>query len=119
MLDRQSGAQRPAPKVIRIHPEDNVAIVVDDRGLPEGAVIEDGLRLVERIPQAHKVALSLLRKGDAVRRYDTVIGYAAEDIPAGGWVKEDRLMMPEAPPLDDLPLATRKASLGPPLEGYT
>jgi galactarate dehydratase len=106
-------------RVIRIHAADNVAIVVDDRGLPAGADVGSGLHLRENIPQAHKVALSALRKGDAVRRYDTVIGYAAEDIPAGGWVKEERLVMPDAPSIDDLPLATRNAPLGPPLEGYT
>jgi len=119
MLDRPSEPVRSPPKVIRIHPADNVAIVVDDLGLAAGASIEHGVRLVERIPQAHKVALSPLKKGDAVRRYDTVIGYAAEDIPEGGWVKEERLVMPEAPALEDLPLATANAPLGPPLEGYT
>jgi galactarate dehydratase len=111
--------ETPRSRIIRIHPADNVAIVVDDRGLPAGADVGSGLHLRENIPQAHKVALSPLRKGDAVRRYDTVIGYAAEDIPAGGWVKEERLIMPDAPGIDDLPLATRNAPLGPPLEGYT
>jgi galactarate dehydratase len=119
MLDRPGEPTRSPPKVIRIHPADNVAIVVDDLGLAAGAAIETGVRLVERIPQAHKVALSPLKKGDAVRRYDTVIGYAAEDIPAGGWVKEERLVMPAPPALEDLPLATANASLGPPLEDYT
>src|SRR5580765_2539109 len=111
MLDRPSEPTRAPPKVIRIHPADNVAIVVDDLGLAAGTAVETGVRLVERIPQAHKVALSPLKKGDAVRRYDTVIGYAAEDIPAGGWIKEERLVMPEAPALEDLPLATRNAAL--------
>src|SRR4051812_26993673 len=73
MLDRPSEPTRTPPKVIRIHPADNVAIVVDDLGLAAGTAVETGVRLVERIPQAHKVALSPLKKGDAVRRYDTVI----------------------------------------------
>ncbi len=118
MLDRPASERQP-PRVIRIHPADNVVIVIDDLGLAAGTRIDAGLELTENIPQAHKVALVPLRKGDAVRRYDTIIGTAAEDIPAGGWVKEERLEMPEAPGLDDLPLATRRASLGPALDGYT
>jgi galactarate dehydratase len=115
----QDRAKQETPKVIRVHAADNVAIVIDDLGLPAGAEIDGGVRLTERIPQAHKVAMLPLHRGDAVRRYDTVIGYAAQDIPAGGWVKEDRLTMPEAPPLDALPLATHNARVGPPVEGYT
>ena len=44
---------------------DNVAIVVDDLGLAAGADIGSGITLRERIPQAHKVALSPSPKGDA------------------------------------------------------
>lgn len=112
-------AKHVAPRTIRIHPADNVAIAVDDAGLPAGTQIEGGLELAERVPQGHKIALTPLERGDAVRRYDTVIGFAAVDIPAGGYVSEARLVMPEAPRFDDLPLATRKSTLGPPLEGYT
>ena len=113
-------ALKPAPpKTIRVHPADNVAVVVDDHGLPAGTRVEGGFELVEPIPQAHKVALVALKKGEPVRRYDVVIGYAAIDIPAGGWVKEDRLLMPEPPALDNLPLATRNTPLAPPLDGYS
>ncbi len=108
-----------APRIIRVHPADNVAIVVDDLGLPAGTGVAAGITLAERVPQGHKVALTPLAKGDAVRRYDTVIGTAAEAIPAGGYVSEARLVMPEAPALDDLPLATRPSPLGPPIEDTT
>jgi galactarate dehydratase len=106
------------PRLIRMNANDNVAIVANDFGLPAGAVVSGGPTLRERVPQGHKVALTDLPKGAAVRRYDVVIGYAAEDLPAGSWINEQRLDMPAPPSLDGLPLATRKSSLGGPLDGY-
>ena len=54
----QSGAPTPAPRTIQVHPADNVAIVVNDGGLPAGSVLPGGLTLVEAVPQGHKVALT-------------------------------------------------------------
>ena len=45
------------PRLIRMHASDNVAIVANTGGLPEGTVVEGGIRLRERVPQGHKVAL--------------------------------------------------------------
>ncbi|MFZ2294597.1 MAG: galactarate dehydratase, partial [Polaromonas sp.] len=56
------------PLYIRMHPRDNVAIVANDGGLPEGSTFADGLRLSERVPQGHKVALVDLPRGSAVLR---------------------------------------------------
>jgi galactarate dehydratase len=106
------------PRLIRMDANDNVAIVVNDFGLAAGTLAE-GVCLRERVPQGHKVALVDLKQGAPVRRYDVVIGYAAEDLPAGSWVNEARLVMPEPPSLEGLPIATRKSSLGPALEGYS
>jgi galactarate dehydratase len=108
-----------APLHIRMHPRDNVAIVANDGGLPEGATFEGGLRLVERVPQGHKVALVDLPKGSAVLRYNVPIGYALKDIPAGSWVHERLLEMPDARTLDNLPKATVRPEPLPALEGYT
>ena len=43
-------AQMRAPLYIRMRDEDNLAIVVIQRGLHPGAVFADGLQLVEQIP---------------------------------------------------------------------
>ncbi|MSU89501.1 galactarate dehydratase [Rhodobacteraceae bacterium 2CG4] len=102
-----------------MHPADNVAIVANDFGLEAGTRIPSGPRLRERVPQGHKVALQDLAQGDPVRRYDVVIGHAAEDLPAGSWVNERRLHLPQAPGLDALPVCTRNAPAGPPVEGRT
>jgi galactarate dehydratase len=107
------------PLFIRMHGADNVAIVANDGGLPAGAVFADGLTLIERVPQGHKVALVDLPKGAAVLRYNVPIGYALKDIPAGSWVHERLLEMPDARTLDNLPIATVKPAPQPALEGYT
>ncbi|MEK6423652.1 MAG: galactarate dehydratase [Burkholderia gladioli] len=108
-----------SPLYIRVHPDDNVAIVVNDGGLPTGAQFADGLTLCEGVPQGHKVALVDLKEGDPVLRYNVVIGYASKDLPRGSWVNERTLRMPEPPGLENLPLATKKAPEHAPLDGYT
>lgn len=107
------------PHTIRMHANDNVAIVANDGGLPAGTVLPGGLVLKDQVPQGHKVALVDLPEGAAVRRYDVAIGFAARDIPAGSWVHERLLTMPEARGLEGLPIATVRPPAPEPLEGYT
>src|SRR5256885_11589827 len=86
----------PLPLSIRMHPADNVAIVANDGGLPAGTVMPGGLVLVDKVPQAHKVALVDIAEGGEVRRYNVVIGYALQAIAAGSWVHERLLRMPRS-----------------------
>jgi galactarate dehydratase len=109
----------PAPLTIRMHERDNVAIVANDGGLPSGTVLPSGLTLKDRVPQGHKLALADLAAGAPVLRYGIPIGYALKDIPAGSWVHERLLDMPDARGLDNLPIATVKPPPLPPLDGYT
>jgi galactarate dehydratase len=118
-MNKHASANPDVPRVIRMHPDDNVAIVVNDLGLPTGARLLSGLMLRERVPQGHKVALVDLAEGAPVRRYNVIIGFAAQALPAGAWVNEQRLVMPTPPGLDGLPMATNNAPLSPALEGYT
>jgi galactarate dehydratase len=94
---------------VKVHPSDNVAIVVD----PEGA------RFREHVPQSHKVSLTDLATGEPVIRYGQVIGLVNRDIAQGSWIREDMLELPAPPPLDELPLATAIPDPLPPLDGYT
>ena len=107
------------PRHIRMHVADNVAIVANDGGLPAGTLMPDGLTLVDKVPQGHKVALVDLAQGASVLRYNTVIGHALKAIPAGSWVHERLLAMPSACSLEDLPMATAPAPDLPALAGYT
>lgn len=107
------------PLFVQVHPEDTVAIIVNEGGLRAGTEFESGLTLVEDIPEAHKVSLSDIRAGEPILRYGSVIGYAEGDIPRGSWVHEDRMRLPDVPSLVNLPLSTAVPSPKPPLEGYT
>lgn len=107
------------PLYIKVHPSDNVAIVVNDNGLATGTVFADGLTLVEDVPQAHKVALTDIADGEAFIRYGEVVGYAIGDVKKGSWVHEGITRMPTAPELHELPIATKIPKPLPPLEGYT
>jgi galactarate dehydratase len=109
----------PKPVTIRLHPEDNVAIVANAGGLPAGARLDDGLVLADAVPEGHKLALVDIPAGGVVRRYGEVIGYAVSPIGRGHWVNEFLLDLPEPPALDRLPLATKVPPPLPPLEGYT
>jgi galactarate dehydratase len=108
-----------APLYITMHAADNVAIVANDGGLPAGTVFPDGLTLVDKVPQAHKVALVDIPEGGAVRRYNVTIGYANQPLPRGSWVHERLLKMPAARELEGLPIATIKPEPQPALTGYT
>lgn len=107
-----------APRYIKIHETDNVVTIANDGGLPAGTRLDNGIVLQEAVPQGHKIALSALAAGDAVRRYGVVIGHASTAIPQGGWVHEHRLDMPPAPQLDKLRPSPHQTVLEP-LEGHT
>ncbi len=104
---------------VRVHPRDNVAIIVNPEGLPSGTEFPDGLRLKDSIPQAHKVALHEIGMAEPIVRYSQNIGFANRPIPAGAWVREEMLDLPAAPALDALPLATAVPPRLPELAGYT
>lgn len=114
-LQGQSGQ----PLYIKVHPDDNVAIVVNSGGLPAGTVFGDGLTLLERVPQGHKVALADLARDAPILRYGEIIGYAEQAIARGRWIEESLVRLPAPPALESLPLATRVPPPQAPLEGYT
>ncbi|WP_252263748.1 galactarate dehydratase [Paracidobacterium acidisoli] len=107
------------PLCIQIHPQDTVAIIVNEGGLPAGTRFDSGLTLIEDVPEAHKVALTDIEAGAPILRYGSIIGYAERAIAKGSWVHEEKMRMPDAPALDHLPLATAVPPAAAPLEGYT
>ena len=107
------------PLFVKVHPTDNVAIIVNEGGLPAGSRFDSGLVLAEAIPEAHKVALVSLGIGDPVIRYGVIIGHAEKPLARGAWVHEGNIAMPPAPQLDRFPIATALHPPQPPLEGFT
>ncbi len=124
MTEPQQPQPLNQPLTLRMHPQDNVAIVGNDGGLPAGTLLPEGLVgaglvLREKVPQGHKLALVDIASGAPVLRYGVVIGYALRDIAAGSWVHERVLQLPSARALQGLPLATAAAPALAPLEGRT
>lgn len=87
--------QTETPLYIKVNEKDNAAIIANAGGLPQGTVFPCGLKLQERIPQGHKVALTDITQGGAVIRYGEIIGYAVKPIEKGGWISESHIMLPE------------------------
>jgi galactarate dehydratase len=107
------------PRYIRVDARDNVAVVVNRGGLPAGSRFPCGLALAEPVPEAHKVALVDLAEGDRILRYGVVIGFAKRAIARGSWVHEGLVALPDAPSLENCPLATAAPKPLPKLDGYT
>lgn len=116
---RMTPATTVRPLYVQADPSDNVAIVVNEGGLPAGATFTSGLTLREPIPEAHKVTLVDLPAGAEVVRYGAVIGHAEAPTPAGSWIHEKLMRMPRPPALDRLPICTAVPEPLPPLEGFT
>ena len=76
---------------IRIHPADNVVIarrqLLGGTALPE----EAGLLVSGMVPPGHKLATQLIGAGQAVRRYNQVIGHATQAIRPGQHVHSHNL----------------------------
>lgn len=90
--------------IVKINDNDNVAVAIFD--LEAGTEILPGLKTLDPIPQAHKIALCDIPKGGDIIRYGVVLGYAKDFIGAGHWISEHMLDLPDSPKLDNLPWGT-------------
>ena len=78
--------------IIHLHKQDNVG--VSKAALPAGiTLIENDLTLRADIPAMHKVALVPIAKGEAIRKYGQVIGFAGTDIAPGDHVHTHNCVM--------------------------
>jgi altronate hydrolase len=67
---------------VRLHEQDNVVVARSDLAL--GARLEpEGLVCRSQVAAGFKVASRNIAKGEPIRKYNVVIGFAATDIPAG------------------------------------
>jgi altronate hydrolase len=72
---------------VHLRPEDNVAVAA--RPLPAGVELRHGsdtLKLARPVNLGHKLALRDIPKGEAVRKYGQIIGFASADIRPGDHV---------------------------------
>jgi len=106
-------------RTIKVDKRDNVAIVIMAGGLKSGELLDNGIKLIDDVPQGHKVALTDLAEGDPIIRYGKVIGHAADEIAKGSWINEALVRLPDAPAFEEMNIATQPAPQMQPLDGYT
>ena len=82
MQDRPSKSQR----TLRLHADDNIIVAVD--GLMPGATAET-VAAAARIPRGHKMATVKIEKGQPIKKFGQIIGFASEDIMPGQHVHTD------------------------------
>ncbi|WP_037288858.1 UxaA family hydrolase [Saccharibacillus sacchari] len=98
--------------LMKMNPRDNVAVAL--RPLSGGEHLDaegTDVSSLSDVPQGHKIATAYIPAGGIVMKYGAPIGYAAEDIPIGGWIhthnikttlagEEDYQYEPELHPVD-------------------
>ena len=81
-----------ASLTIRLHPQDDV--VIARQQLVSGTLLRDeNVTVVGLVPPGHKVATRAIGKGEPVKRYDQVIGFASRNIAVGEHVHLHNLEM--------------------------
>jgi altronate hydrolase len=80
------------PLVIRLSPHDNVVVARADL-LPNTAIADEKLACRAHIPAGHKLATAPIAKGEAVRKYNQIIGFTTADIAPGEHVHTHNLAM--------------------------
>jgi altronate hydrolase len=82
----------PSP-VIRLH--ENDAVLIARTSLLPGVEVATGVVTTDRIPAGHKVAIRPIAKGEEIRRYGQIIGFATQPIAPGQHVHTQNMGMGE------------------------
>ena len=84
-----------ADLTIRLHANDDVVIARNE--IPADTVLtrEGNVRITDRIPAGHKIAVRSIEAGRPVKRYDQIIGFATRPIAPGEHVHVHNLTMGE------------------------
>ena len=71
--------------IIRLDEKDNVVVarVAISAGTP---VQSENVTTLQDVPLGHKIATRVIKKGEPILKYNTVIGFATDDLPAGTWL---------------------------------
>jgi altronate hydrolase len=72
-------------ELIRIRPEDNVAVAIREFAKGERLRVADGVSVVasDDVPYGNKVALRAIATGEPIVKYGEPIGHASRDITPG------------------------------------
>ena len=77
-------------RFVRLNTDDGVIVCVDP--LAPGDTV-GGVTAVTKVPRGHKMAAGPIAKGDPVRKFGQIIGFAVDDIPQGAHVHEHNCAM--------------------------
>src|SRR5215213_8553723 len=80
------------PRVIRLNAADNIVVAVDnvEKGSRTTGVVANA-----RVPRGHKMAVQAIAKGEPIRKFGQIIGFAKSPIQPGDWVHEHNVEMGE------------------------
>jgi altronate hydrolase len=109
-----------APLAIRLHANDNVVVARMD--ILPGTKVEGDVAALGPIPPGHKILTRPVRRGEPLRKYNQVIGFATEDLAPGthvhthncamGEFQRDYAFCADARPTDYVPEAERATFQG-------
>jgi altronate hydrolase len=117
----ETSEKRVTGRIIRLHPNDNIVVARVELGI--GAPIEgENITSRSQVPAGYKIAAKRIAKGEPIRKYNVVIGFAATDIEPGVMVHNhnmdfrefdrDYAYASEYQPVDLLPQAQRATFQG-------
>src|SRR5690606_9282619 len=108
--------------LIRLHDSDNVFVARVPIALGQALAQLGGARVRAQVPAGHKIAARGIARGEAVRKFDTIIGMATRAIEAGEYVHSHNIELidyyrdpqfcQDVRPVDYLPLAERASFMG-------
>ncbi len=78
-------------RVVRIHPEDNVAVAVDPLEPGDTFVLDQVREAGTAVPAGHKIALTAIAEGELVVKYGFPVGRATAGIEKGDWIHSHNL----------------------------
>src|SRR5690349_23290516 len=78
--------------VIRLHPNDDV-VIARSQLVGGTKLLDEDVTVVGLVPPGHKVATHAIVRGQPVKRYNQVIGFASRDIAPGEHVHLHNLAM--------------------------
>ncbi|MDD3164789.1 MAG: altronate dehydratase family protein [Oscillospiraceae bacterium] len=79
--------------IIKIYPQDSVAVALRDLKAGETVAVDGKtVKVLQDIPNGHKLVVEAIKKGEAVLKYGNAIGTATEDVPVGGYIHDHNLV---------------------------
>src|SRR4051794_22508078 len=80
-----------APLTIRLHPSDNVIVARMD--ILAGTKVEGEVAAATPVPPGHKILTRAVKKGEPLRKYNQIIGFATEDLSPGAHIHTHNCVM--------------------------